>query len=266
MQTRSPRHVRLAVTATLTAALGFVQATAHAAGPGDIPASAPQHFIHLDYTVPKDLSEYTYTVAVSTPAATDDVFYAHYIWGEGDTGYYSGIQPHPNGKAGVRFSYFGPDAKPDSHNCSGGADGDPGVTCAIDDLVYEVGRQYTITTQKTTNADGVTYTGTIKDLTSGDERTIGRWLLPRGFAGFITSGNAFIEKFSGISTCADIPGVSVAYTGIAADQDPVNFTPVTHPATDEAGEDVYTCENVSEYTVTTPANGSYTVESSVPSS
>ncbi|MFJ9690793.1 DUF3472 domain-containing protein [Kitasatospora sp. NPDC101183] len=267
MQTRSPRHVRLAAATALAAAftLTLTLGTAQAAGPGSIPASPPQHFIDFNYTVPEDFNTYTYTVEVDTPLATDSIYYAHYVWGKNNNGYYSGIQPHPNGKAGVRFSYFGSNATPDNPNCHGDADGGAGVTCAIDDLDYAAGRKYTITTRKSESADAVTYTGTIKDLTSGKERTIGSWRLPQDFAGFSPNANAFIEKFSGISTCADIPPVNVSYTGVTANGSPVNFHAGTHPATDVPGDGIYTCSGVSQYTVTTPAPGSYTVVSTVPS-
>ncbi|MEV6935815.1 hypothetical protein AB0N19_15455, partial [Streptomyces sp. NPDC051132] len=129
-------------------------------------------------------------------------------------GFYSGIQPHPNGKAGVRFSFFGAGATPLRSNCHKGADDEDGVTCGIVDLTYAAGRKYTITARKTTTASGPVCTGTIKDLTTGKARTIGAWRLSKYFAGFTNSANAFIEKFDGIRTCADIPAVAVSYTGV----------------------------------------------------
>ncbi|MGW7792374.1 MULTISPECIES: DUF3472 domain-containing protein [Streptomyces] len=143
-----------------------------------------------------------------------------------------------------------------------GADGEAGVTCGIDDLTYAVGRKYTLTTRKTTGAAGVSYTGTVKDLSTGRVRTIGAWRVPQDHT-FRNRANAFIEKYDGIRTCADIPGVKVSYTRAEADGDPLSFPAYTRKATNEPGEDLYTCENVSTYSVTTPAPGSYTVKSRV---
>jgi hypothetical protein len=110
----------------------------------------------------------------------------------------------------------------------------------------------------------VTYTGTVKNVTTGKERTIGAWRLPAQFPGFADHANAFIEKFDDIETCADIPAVKVSYTD--ADGDPLTFRAYHHKATNEPGpDDLYTCTNVSDYTVTTPAAGSYTVKSHVKS-
>ncbi|MFD0393246.1 DUF3472 domain-containing protein [Streptomyces nogalater] len=166
----------------------------------------------------------------------------------------------------MRFSFFGAGATPLHSNCHGGADAGQGVTCSIDDLEYAVGRKYTISAKKTSDDAGVSYTGTIKDLTTGKERTIGAWRVPQGFTGFYNYADAFIEKFAGIRTCADIPAVTVSYTDVKADGKPLAFKASTHKATNVPGKGIYTCSNVSDYTVTTPAPGSYTVESSVGSS
>ncbi|QLJ02754.1 hypothetical protein HZZ00_18165 [Streptomyces sp. NEAU-sy36] len=257
-----PRRAWLAATTAAASVLALSQGTARADDPGSIPADPPQHFINFDFAVPGNFSTYTYTVKVGTRLATDYIFYAHYMYAKKDgEGFYSGIQPHPNGKAGVRFSFFGVGATPLRSNCHKGADDEDGVTCGIDDLKYVTGRKYTITATKTNTTSGRVYTGTIKDLTTGKVRTIGAWRLPKTFSGFKDSANAFIEKFDAIRTCADIPAVTVSYTGVKADTQRLKFRAYRHKATKEPGEDIYTCANVSNYTVTTPATGSYTVRS-----
>ncbi|CAL9313489.1 DUF3472 domain-containing protein [Streptomyces sp. SudanB182_2057] len=261
----SPRYARFAAVAGAAAVLLVSQGTAHAGDPGSIPAGNPQHFINFTYDIPGKFSEYAYTVQVGTPLPTEAIYYAHYVYANGG-GFYSGLQPHPNGKAGVRFSFFGGGATPLHPNCHPGADAGRGVTCAIDDLEYAAGRKYTITAKKTSDDAGLSYTGTIKDLSTGEERTIGAWRTPPGFTGFYNYADAFIEKFAGVRTCADIPAVTVSYTDVKADGKPLAFKAYTHKGTDEPGKGIYTCSNVSDYTVTTPAPGSYTVESSVGSS
>ncbi|MEV7598704.1 hypothetical protein AB0O91_15110 [Kitasatospora sp. NPDC089797] len=265
-RTRSEQRGRLAATAA--AALALVLAVppgaAHADAPSSITAGNPQHFINFNFGLPGDLTEYVYSIKVETPAATDDIYYAHYLFGkDSGTGYYSGLQPHPNGLAGVRFSFFGKGATPLNANCRSGADGGNGVTCGIDDLAYQVGRKYTIATKKTVDTAGVSYTGTIKDDTTGTVRTIGAWRVPADYAGFRDTANAFIEKFSGIKTCADIPAVKVSYTGVRADGKPVAFKPISHQATDKPGSGIYTCGDVSDYTVSAASTpGGYSVVSS----
>ncbi|MEU7561029.1 DUF3472 domain-containing protein [Streptomyces eurythermus] len=262
MQHFPPRRVRPAVIAAAAAVLALSPGTARADDPGSIPADNPQHFINFDFAVPGNFGTYTYTVKVGTPLATNYIYYAHYMYAKKNgEGFYSGIQPHPNGKAGVRFSFFGAGATPLRSNCHKGADDEDGVTCGIDDLTYVTGRKYTITARKTNTRSGPVYTGTIKDLATGKVRTIGAWRLPKTFSGFKNSANAFIEKFDGIRTCADIPAVTVSYTGVKADGHPLKFRAYRHKATKEPGEDIYTCANMSNYTVTTPTSGSYTVRS-----
>ncbi|GAA2231969.1 DUF3472 domain-containing protein [Streptomyces nogalater] len=261
MQRFLPRRARLTAIVAAAAVLALSPTMARADDPGSIPAENPQHFINFDFAVPGNFSTYTYTVRVGTRLATDSIYYAHFVYAKNGGGFYSGIQPHPNGKAGVRFSFFGAGATPLRSNCHQGADDEDGVTCGIDDLKYVVGRKYTITTKKTNSTSGPVYTGTIKDVATGKLRTIGAWRLPRNFAGFKNSANAFIEKFDGIRTCADIPAVTVSYTGVKADGRPLSFRAYRHKATKEPGEDIYTCINVSDYTVTVPAPGSYTVRS-----
>lgn len=261
MQHFLSRCARLAATAAAVV-LASSPGTARADDPGSIPADNPQHFINFDFAVPGNFGTYTYTVKVGTRPTTNYIYYAHYMYAKKNgEGFYSGIQPHPNGKAGVRFSFFGTGATPLRSNCHKGADDEDGVTCGIDDLTYVTGRKYTITARRTNTRSGPVYTGTIKDLATGKVRTVGAWRLPRNFAGFKNSANAFIEKFDGIRTCADIPAVTVSYTGVKTDGRPVKFRAYRHKATKEPGEDIYTCANVSDYTVTTPASGSYTVRS-----
>ncbi|MFE9360286.1 DUF3472 domain-containing protein [Streptomyces olivaceoviridis] len=251
----------LSPSASPAGALGPASA---AVPPASILAGNPQHFINFGYGIPGGFGEFTYTVRVDTSLATDSVYYAQYVYGKDGGGrFYSGLQPHPNGKAGVRFSFFGAGATPLHPNCHSGADAGQGVTCAIDDLDYAAGRAYTLTTTKSTDTAGTVYTGTIRDLTTGRQRTIGAWRTPQGFTGFADQANAFIEKYHGITTCADIPAVTVSYSNVQADGHPITFTAQTHPATDTPGTGIYTCAGVSDYTVTTPTEGSYTVHSTV---
>ncbi|RDI42877.1 DUF3472 domain-containing protein [Nocardia mexicana] len=248
--------------ALLGSALVSLPVAAHAAdGPASIPASPPQHFINTSHDVPGDFGEYRYTVQVDTDVQTDNIYYAHYLYGPDGTGFYSGIQPHTTGKAGVRFSYFGPGATPLHDNCKSGADSGKGVTCAIDDLEYAKGRKYTIAAKRSKDAEGISYTGTITDESTGNTRTIGAWRLPSSFTKFNDSANAFIERFKGIESCGDIPAVQVSYSNVTADGKPIAFEPESHTAGNKPGSGIYTCGDVSDYTVSTDGPGGYDVKS-----
>ncbi|WP_052663687.1 DUF3472 domain-containing protein [Psychromicrobium lacuslunae] len=241
---------------------------AHAAGdPGAISASGPQHFITKSYSIPAANQDFSYTVKVNTALATDNIYYAQYNYAEADDGgYYSGIQPHPDGTVNVRFSFFGAGATPIGSNCDSGADGDSGVTCALDGLAYRVGTKYTITSHRQSDANGVTYTGTITNLSTGVKTTIGAWRLPANYGGFSDQMTAFIERFWGISSCADIPAVSVDYSNITVGGTAVSISPVNKVAGFVPGSNgIYRCNDVSDYQLTSNGAGNYSVRSQISS-
>lgn len=231
---------------------------------GSISATNPQHFISSTATLPETNQDYTYSIKVNTPLSTDNIYYGQYNYAQGDGGYYSGVQPHANGTINVRFSFFGTGATAMHSNCDSGADGGSGVTCALDGLDYSVRTTYTINSHRTSDSNGTTYTGTITNETTGVKKTIGAWRLPADYPGFGDQMTEFIEKFSGISTCADIPAVSVDYTNFGVNGTAVSFSPVNKKAGYKPGSDgIYRCADVSSYQLTSSGTGSYSVRSTV---
>jgi hypothetical protein len=231
--------------------------------PSSIEVSGPQHFVNFSYGVPKRLRTFGYTMRVTTGLAVDSVFYAQYAYGPGGTGYYSGLQPHPDGTAGVRFSFFGRGATPLGRACTNGADSGSGVTCAPKNIPYARGRAYTFTTSRTTDGAGVVYTGKVKDEATGLVSTIGAWRLRSTYPGFEGTVNAFIEKYDGIETCADIPAVKVAYAGVEVNGRLIAFSRDSTHASPVAHRGIYTCSGVSDVTRVVPRRGSYAITSIV---
>jgi hypothetical protein len=231
--------------------------------PSSIEVSVPQHFVNFSYDVPKRLSSFAYTIRVTTRLAVDSVFYGQYAYGPGGTGYYSGLQPHPDGTAGVRFSFFGRGATPLGRACTSGADSGSGVTCAPKNISYAPGRAYTFTTSRATDGAGVVYTGKVEDDATGLVSTIGAWRLRSTYPGFEGTVNAFIEKYDGIETCADIPAVKVAYAGVEVNGRLIAFSRDSTHASPVAHRGIYTCSGVSDVTRVVPRRGSYAITSIV---
>lgn len=230
--------------------------------PSFIPASSPQHFINFTYSAPGNFTTFEYAIKVDTNSNVDNIYYSQYFYGNDHNGFYSGLQPHPNGKAGVRFSYFGNGATPLDAHCRAGADGGSGVTCGANDLIYATGRTYIFRTIRSRDSQGFRYTGTITDSTTEVTRTIGAWRVPADVVGFSNAANAFIEKFSGVNNCGDTPSVAVSYSGVQADSQMIQFRSFSQKAAYRPGSGIYTCGNVSNYSITASQPGRYTVISS----
>lgn len=230
-------------------------ASAAAPGASSIPAGNPQHFISYDVT-PRTpvatIDSFHYTVAVDTPLSSDYVYYAQYQTFEKGGGYYSGIQPHPNGTAGVRFSLFGAGGVPLSSEWRSGADGGNGVTCAID-VPYSRGTAYSFDVMKSgSSATATTWSGTITNDSTGVVTKMGSWSTPAAFGGLKSTTIGFIEKFSGIKTCGDIPDVSVKYSNVSFGNDTPSSGAKIWPSSN-GGSGIYTCLGV------TPAKSVSTV-------
>lgn len=231
-------------------------ASAAAPGASSIPAGNPQHFISYDVTprTPVEtIDSFHYTVAVDTPLASDYVYYAQYqLFEKGGAGYYSGIQPHPDGTAGVRFSLFGAGGVALSPECRSGADGGNGVTCAID-VPYSRGTAYSFDITKAgSSSTATTWSGTITNDSTGVVTKMGSWSTPAAFGGLKSTTIGFIEKFSGIKTCADIPDVSVKYSKVSFGNDNPSSGAKIWPSSN-GGSGIYTCLGV------TPAKSASTV-------
>lgn len=129
--------------------------------------------------------------------------------GQSDVGY-TGLQPKPDSGSntiihGV-FSSFITGTTSSDPNCSNGADGGAGVSCAFE-FVGSYAHTYHMVV---TNTGGTTWTGTAVDSVTGAQNHIGTYTLPSGSGGITNNQLGFVEYFPWNSnpslTCADIPG------------------------------------------------------------
>jgi hypothetical protein len=126
---------------------------------------------------------------------------------------YTGLQPRENSggseRLSARFSTFTDGATTSDPLCHEGADGGPGVTCAVDfDAVY--GHRYDIKVERT-SAD--TWAGTARDTVSGASVHLGTWTLPAGSGNLQGSQGGFVEYYAGIPSCAQMPRTDVVFEG-----------------------------------------------------
>ncbi|KAI1290457.1 hypothetical protein EDD11_009348 [Mortierella claussenii] len=122
---------------------------------------------------------------------------------------YTGLQPRPdaNGNSVVHadFSSFQDGTTSNHPNCHSGADGGPGVSCAVD-INGDYSHTYNLVVE---NIGGTTWRGTLVDIVAGSSTVVGEWTLPSG-AGKIVNGQVgFVEYYiwnsQPTNTCASLP-------------------------------------------------------------
>ncbi|KAJ7660187.1 hypothetical protein DFH06DRAFT_1089519 [Mycena polygramma] len=111
---------------------------------------------------------------------------------------YTGLQPRPDAADGTpvmhaAFSSFIAGTTSDDPNCSDGADGGAGVSCAVDwPGVY--GRTYNLEVA-TMGTWSTLWVGTAVDTETGERIHIGSYTLPAGTGGIEGSQEGFVEWF-----------------------------------------------------------------------
>ena len=156
-----------------------------------------------------------------------------------------------NGTADVRFSLFGAGGVPLSSEWRSGADGGNGVTCAIDVPVF-ARNGISFDFMKSGSSATITWSGTITNDSTGVVTKMGSWSTPAAFGGLKSTTIGFLEKFSGIKTCGDIPDVSVKYSKVSFGNDNPSSGAKIWPSSN-GGSGIYTCLGV------TPAKSVSTV-------
>jgi hypothetical protein len=128
---------------------------------------------------------------------------------------YTGLQPRPDSGGNpvihAAFSSFINGTTTTDSNCSPGADGGPGVSCAV-----EFSAPYADTYQLVVlNTKGTTWNGTAVDTTTGKSVHIGSWTLPSGTGGIKGSQVGFIEYYlwndGKNHPCPSLPFTSMAF-------------------------------------------------------
>jgi hypothetical protein len=161
----------------------------------------------LGWSIPEapdtGLSEVTFPITVDTATAhrSGTYFAMQYDFtNQSDVGY-TGLQPRPDVDGQERlhgvFSSFIAGTTSLDPNCSDGADGGAGVSCAVDfDATY--GHEYDVTVSRT-GTD--TWTGAVVDTETGQATHIGTYRLPTGSGSLVGGQSGFVEYYD-VPSCA----------------------------------------------------------------
>lgn len=161
------------------------------------------------------LKDVTFPMSIAQAPHKSGYFFAQQFnfVGQTDVGY-TGLQPRPDsgGKPVIHavFSSFIGGTTTNDGNCSPGADGGPGVSCAVE-FSSAYSHQYEL---EVMNTGGTTWTGTVVDLDTSKRVRIGSYTLPAGSQGIAHSQQGFVEYYpwnSGSHTCSSLPYTSVAF-------------------------------------------------------
>jgi hypothetical protein len=129
------------------------------------------------------------------PHVTGYYFAQQYSFVNVDQIGYTGLQPREDkdGQSIVHgvFSSFQGGTTSDHPNCSEGADGGPGVSCAVE-IVGDYSHTYHCVVE---NIGDTTWRGSLVDTVTGESVVIGLWSLPAGAGGIQASQGGFVEYY-----------------------------------------------------------------------
>ncbi|GJJ74919.1 hypothetical protein EMPS_07277 [Entomortierella parvispora] len=128
---------------------------------------------------------------------------------------YTGLQPREdvNGKSVVHaaFSSFQAGTTTRHKNCHAGADGGPGVSCALD-IPGDYNHTYSIEVR---NIGRTTWRGTLTDTVTKKSFVIGEWTLPAGAGKIVNGQMGFVEYYiwdgQPAHTCESLPKTEVIF-------------------------------------------------------
>lgn len=157
--------------------------------------------VGLDWSVkgaPSDgLKDITFPMTIADAPHKEGFYYAQQFGFHGinDIGY-TGLQPRPDSDSGASiihavFSSFVPGSTSSDDNCSDGADGGEGVSCAVE-IPAPYYRVYNLVVK---NTHGTTWTGSLVDAQDGNSTHIGEYTLPDGAGGIKDSQVGFVEYY-----------------------------------------------------------------------
>ncbi|GJJ74921.1 hypothetical protein EMPS_07279 [Entomortierella parvispora] len=148
-------------------------------------------------TAPADgLNDITFPFNMAKAPTTSGFYFAQQFnfHNVTDVGY-TGLQPRPNanGKNVVHaaFSSFQAGTTTRHRNCYQGADGGPGVSCAID-VPGDYNHTYNIEVR---NIGRTTWRGTMTDMVTKRSYVIGEWTLPAGAGKLVNGQVGFVEYY-----------------------------------------------------------------------
>ncbi|MEV0321377.1 hypothetical protein ACIBKX_34145 [Streptomyces sp. NPDC050658] len=191
------------------------------------------------------LTNITFPITVNPATAHKAGTYFAQQYDFADAMGYTGLQPRENNgdteRLSARFSTFTAGASTSDPLCHEGADGGPGVTCAVDfDGVY--GHRYDI---KVERSGTDTWKGTATDTVTGKSTHLGAWTLPAGSGNLQGSQVGFVEYYAGIPSCAEMPRTDGVFGGpTSTDAGGLSGTTrASHEYSDCVGESDYHAED-----------------------
>ncbi|KAF9382840.1 hypothetical protein CPB97_006912 [Podila verticillata] len=163
------------------------------------------------------LNDITFPFNIANAPHKTGYFFAQQFSFQGisDVGYI-GLQPRPdsNGKSIIHavFSSFQRGTTSIHPNCHEGADGGPGVSCAVD-IIGDYSHTYNMVVE---NIQGtLTWRGSLVDTATGASTTVGQWTLPAGAGKLINRQVGFVEYYpwnDGRShPCSTLPKTEVTF-------------------------------------------------------
>ncbi|KAF9135054.1 hypothetical protein BGW39_004930 [Mortierella sp. 14UC] len=99
------------------------------------------------------------------------------------------------------FSSFQGGTTPTHPNCQPGADGAPGVSCAVE-IQGDYSHTYNLVVE---NIGGTTWRGSLVDTVTSVATVVGEWTLPKGSGKIANEQVGFVEYFNPSSTCNSQP-------------------------------------------------------------
>lgn len=246
---RSLRGVLAALAAGLLLASGITVASA------DVPGGNVLVSWSLPGVPDTGVSNITFpmTVDPSTLHADGTYFADQFDFTNAEDVGYMGLQPRPNVNGHERlhaaFSSFISGSSTSDPQCSNGADGGPGVSCASDlDAVY--GDTYALTVSR---SGPDTWTGTVTDTVTGIVTHIGTYTLPAGSGNLAGSQAGFVEDYLGVPNCSQTPHIDVTFGG------PTSTDAGGLQGTQQAEYEYNGCVGQANYRGTSVGNGTHII-------
>ncbi|NEB79098.1 hypothetical protein G3I40_28340 [Streptomyces sp. SID14478] len=208
-----PRGSTFGRSAVLALAAGLLLAVA----PATASASVGGGNVLVSWSIPgtpsEGLTNITFPITVNPATAHQAGTYFAQQYDFANAMGYTGLQPRENNgsteRLSARFSTFTAGASTTDPLCDEGADGGPGVTCAVDfDGVY--GHRYDIKVARTGTE---TWSGTATDTVTGAATHLGTWTLPTGSGNLKGSQVGFVEYYAGVPSCAEMPRTDGVFGG-----------------------------------------------------
>ncbi|GAD96495.1 hypothetical protein NFIA_092810 [Paecilomyces variotii No. 5] len=170
---------------------------------------------NVSNTPSSGLTDISFPISMpDAPHESGFYFAQQYSFGSSAMGY-TGLQPRPDsdGQSIIHavFSSFTKGSTTDDSNCSPGADGGDGVSCAVD-VASSYVDSYVLSVAK---AGDTSWNGTLIDTTTGVSTHIGSYSLPAGTANIQSSQVGFVEYYPWNSdashSCAALPYTAVTF-------------------------------------------------------